>query len=199
MAVPPRKGLARPGRTGLETVEQGEDGDVHRVRRIARPIFEQLVEHLGELTAQADQSGRAHPQRRVGELAGPGALLLAVGRLCVPVMPAPLLPGGPAAVFAGLFVLGPGTPTPRVMIDILVFRRVADELRGRVIAATMTLFTVGMPAGTLGSGLLLDHLSPTAALAAIAGLLAVALPPATVGRTLRRSTWPEAARPDTAA
>ncbi|MFF1903352.1 hypothetical protein [Kitasatospora sp. NPDC058218] len=150
------------------------------------------------MTAQADQSGRAHPQRRVGELAGPGALLLAVGRLCVPVMPAPLLPGGPAVVFAGLFVLGLGTPTPRVMIDILVFRRVADELCGRAIAATMTLFTVGMPAGTLGSGLLLDHLSPTAALAAIAGLLAVAPPPATVGRTLRRSTWPEAARPDTA-
>ncbi|MFE2724998.1 MFS transporter [Kitasatospora sp. NPDC059327] len=133
---------------------------------------------------------------RLHRLAGPGVLLLAVAWLCVPVTLVPLLPGGPAVVFAGLFVVGLGVPTLRVMIDILVFRQVEDALRGRVIAATMTLFTLGMPAGMLGSGLLLDHLSPGAALAAIAGLLTAALLPATAGRTLRRSAWPVAARPD---
>ncbi|MFG3054484.1 MFS transporter [Kitasatospora sp. NPDC048239] len=121
---------------------------------------------------------------------GPGLLLLAVAWLGVPVLLVPLLPGGPVAVFAALFTMGLGTPALRVMIDVLVFRQTADELRGRVIAATMTLLTVGMPAGMLGSGLLLDHLSPGTALSVIAGLLAAALLPATVSRTLRRAVWP---------
>ncbi|MFF7586925.1 MFS transporter [Kitasatospora purpeofusca] len=129
--------------------------------------------------------------RRLHRLAGPGALLLAVSWLTAPVILAPLLPGGPATVFAGLFVVGLGVPTLRVMIDLLVFQQVPDALRGRVIAATMTMFTVGMPAGMVGSGLLLDHLSPAAALGTVAALLAAGLVPATAGRTLRRATWPE--------
>ncbi|MFJ4093760.1 MFS transporter [Kitasatospora sp. NPDC089913] len=129
--------------------------------------------------------------RRLHRLAGPGTLLLAVSWLTVPVVLAPLLPGGPATVFAGLFLVGLGVPTLRVMIDVLVFQQVPDALRGRVIAATMTMFTVGMPAGTVGSGLLLDRLSPAAALGTVAALLAAGLVPATAGRTLRRATWPE--------
>ncbi|MFB7673285.1 MFS transporter [Kitasatospora purpeofusca] len=129
--------------------------------------------------------------RRLHRLAGPGALLLAVSWLTVPVILAPLLPGGPATVFAGLFLVGLGVPTLRVMIDLLVFQQVPDALRGRVIAATMTMFTVGMPAGMVGSGLLLDHLSPAAALGTVAALLAASLVPATAGRTLRRATWPD--------
>ncbi|MFE6751347.1 MFS transporter [Kitasatospora purpeofusca] len=137
--------------------------------------------------------------RRLHRLAGPGALLLAVSWLTVPVILAPLLPGGPATVFAGLFLVGLGVPTLRVMIDLLVFQQVPDALRGRVIAATMTMFTVGMPAGTVGSGLLLDHLSPAAALGTVAALLAAGLVPATAGRTLRRAAWPEQAAARTAA
>ncbi|MFB8170136.1 MFS transporter [Kitasatospora purpeofusca] len=129
--------------------------------------------------------------RRLHRSAGPGALLLAVSWLTVPVILAPLLPGGPATVFAGLFLVGLGVPTLRVMIDLLVFQQVPDALRGRVIAATMTMFTVGMPAGMVGSGLLLDHLSPAAALGTVAALLAAGLVPATAGRTLRRATWPD--------
>ncbi len=129
--------------------------------------------------------------RRLHRLAGPGVLLLAVSWLTVPVILAPLLPGGPATVFAGLFLVGLGVPTLRVMIDLLVFQQVEDALRGRVIAATMTMFTVGMPAGMVGSGLLLDHLSPAAALGTVATLLAAGLVPATAGRTLRRATWPD--------
>ncbi|MFJ4793242.1 MFS transporter [Kitasatospora purpeofusca] len=129
--------------------------------------------------------------RRLHRLAGPGVLLLAVSWLTVPVILAPLLPGGPTTVFAGLFLVGLGVPTLRVMIDLLVFQQVEDALRGRVIAATMTMFTVGMPAGMVGSGLLLDHLSPAAALGTVAALLAAGLVPATAGRTLRRATWPD--------
>ncbi|MFD7576959.1 MFS transporter [Kitasatospora sp. NPDC059817] len=136
---------------------------------------------------------------RLHRLAGPGVLLLVVAWTAVPVSLAPLLPGGVVTVFAALFVVGIGVPALRVMLDLLVFRQVPDELRGRVIAATMTLLTAGMPAGTLGSGLLLDHLSPAVALTAISVLLAAALLPATVSRTLRRAAWPApqdpAARP----
>ncbi|MFF8771475.1 MFS transporter [Kitasatospora sp. NPDC015120] len=127
---------------------------------------------------------------RLHRTAGPGVLLLAVSWLTVPVLLAPLLPGGPVTVFAALFAVGLGIPTLRVMIDLLVFSRVPDALRGRVISATLTMFTVGMPAGTVGSGLLLDHLSPAAALGTVAALLATGLVPATAGRTLRRSGWP---------
>ncbi|MFJ9770056.1 MFS transporter [Kitasatospora sp. NPDC101157] len=130
---------------------------------------------------------------RLHRLAGPGVLLLAVAWTAVPVPLAPLLPGGAVTVFVALFVVGAGVPALRVMLDLLVFRQVPDELRGRVIAATVTLLTAGMPAGAFAAGLLLDHLSPAAALASIAGVLAAALLPATASRTLRRAAWPAAA------
>ncbi|MDQ0308945.1 putative MFS family arabinose efflux permease [Kitasatospora herbaricolor] len=127
---------------------------------------------------------------RLHRLAGPGALLLAVAWYVVPLFLAPLLPGGAVTVFAALFLMGLGVPALRVMIDILVFQQVAEELRGRVIAATMTLFTVGMPAGMFGSGVLLDHVTPGTALTVLALLLALGLLPATFDRTLCRAVWP---------
>ncbi|MGW3043283.1 MFS transporter [Kitasatospora sp. NPDC001159] len=130
---------------------------------------------------------------RLHRLAGPGVLLLAVAWTAVPVPLAPLLPGGAVTVFAALFVFGAGVPALRVMLDLLVFRQVPDQLRGRVIAATVTLLTAGMPAGAFAAGLLLDHFSPAVALAAIAGVLAAALVPATASRTLRRAVWPATA------
>ncbi|MFF2142675.1 hypothetical protein [Kitasatospora sp. NPDC058190] len=89
----------------------------------------------------------------------------------VPVPLAPLLPGGAVAVFVVLFAVGAGTPALRVMLDLLVFRQVPSRLRGRVIAATITLLTAGMPAGAFAAGLL----------------------PATASRTLRRAVRPAAA------
>jgi MFS family permease len=127
---------------------------------------------------------------RLHRLAGPGVLLLGVSWTAVPLFLAPLLPGGAVTVFAALLAMGLGVPALRVMIDLLVFQQVGEELRGRVIAATMTLFTLGMPAGLFGSGVLLDHVAPGAALAVMAGLLALALLPATFDRTLRRAVWP---------
>ncbi|MFJ7245892.1 MFS transporter [Kitasatospora sp. NPDC098652] len=130
---------------------------------------------------------------RLHRLAGPGVLLLAVAWIAVPVPLAPLLPGGAVTVFAALFLVGAGTPALRVMLDLLVFRQVPDRLRGRVIAATMTLLTAGMPAGSFAAGLLLDRFSPAVTLVAIAALLAAAQLPATASRTLRRAAWPTAA------
>ncbi|MFF4380596.1 MFS transporter [Kitasatospora sp. NPDC001547] len=127
---------------------------------------------------------------RLHRLAGPGVLLLAMGWITVLVPLATLLPGGTPTVFAALFVFGAGVPAMRVMLDLLVFRQVPDALRGRVIAATMTLLTAGMPAGTFLTGLLLDRSSPTAVLVAISALLAAALLVATASRTLRRAAWP---------
>ena len=127
---------------------------------------------------------------RLHRLAGPGVLLLGVAWTAVPLFLAPLLPGGAVTVFAALLAMGLGVPALRVMIDLLVFQQVGEELRGRVIGATMTLFTLGMPAGLFGSGVLLDHVAPGAALAVMAGLLALALLPATFDRTLRRAAWP---------
>ncbi len=127
---------------------------------------------------------------RLHRLAGPGMLLLGVAWTAVPLFLAPLLPGGAPTVFGALLLMGLGVPSLRVMIDLLVFQQVGEDLRGRVIAATMTLFTLGMPAGLLGSGVLLDHVAPGTALTVMAGLLALALLPATFDRALRRAAWP---------
>ncbi|MFI6448613.1 MFS transporter [Kitasatospora sp. NPDC050543] len=127
---------------------------------------------------------------RLHRLAGPGRLLLGVAWLCVPLLLAPLLPGGAVTVFAALAAVGLGVPALRVMIDLLVFQQVAEDLRGRVVAATMTVLMLGMPAGLLGSGLLLDHLAPAATLTVLAALLVAGLLPATHNRALRNAAWP---------
>ncbi|GAA0675476.1 MFS transporter [Kitasatospora atroaurantiaca] len=127
---------------------------------------------------------------RLHRLLGPGKLLLAVAWVCVPLFLVPLLPGGPVTVFVALAAMMLGIPSLRVMVDVLIFQRVPDELRGRVVAATMTVFMLGVPVGMLGSGLLLDHVPPAAALGLFAALLAAGLLPATLGRSLRRTEWP---------
>ncbi|GAA1263975.1 MFS transporter [Kitasatospora nipponensis] len=123
-------------------------------------------------------------------LAGPGRLLLAAAWLCVPLMLAPLLPGGPVVVFLALAAMNLAMPALRVMVDVLIFQQVPDAVRGRVIAVTMTTVMLGLPAGTMGSGLLLDRVAPGTALAVLAGLLALGLLPSTLSRALRTAAWP---------
>ncbi|MER5862295.1 MFS transporter [Kitasatospora sp. NPDC002040] len=125
----------------------------------------------------------------------PGVLLLLASWAMVPLVLAPSLLSGPTAFFLVLLVGSLGVPALRVMVDLLIFRQVADHLRGRVIAATMTLFVLGMPLGSFVSGLLLDHLRPATVLQLAAGCLALALLPATASRSLRRAQWPAAATP----
>ncbi|MFK4269803.1 MFS transporter [Streptomyces milbemycinicus] len=128
---------------------------------------------------------------RLHRLMGPGKLLIAASWLYVPpLLVLPLSSSSPVLVFFVLTVMLLSDPALDVMTDVLIFQQVPDELRGRVMAATFMLFTLGMPAGTLGSGLLLDFLSPDAVFTVLAVALAVALVPVTLNRTLWGSGWP---------
>ncbi|MFG2824287.1 MFS transporter [Kitasatospora sp. NPDC048365] len=127
---------------------------------------------------------------RLHKRLAPGALLLVVAWLAVPMFLLPALLGGPVVVFCSLAVMMLGVPALRVMVDVLIFQQVPDELRGRVIAATMTLLMVGMPIGTFVSGLLLDRFAAGPVLVALAALLGLGLLPSTLGRSLRGTSWP---------
>ncbi|MFJ1704593.1 MFS transporter [Kitasatospora sp. NPDC088346] len=128
--------------------------------------------------------------RRLHRLMLPGRLLVTVAWVTVPLFLVPTLAGGPVAVFVTLAAMMLGVPALRVMVDVLIFQQVPEDLRGRVIAATMTVFMLGIPAGTFGAGLLLDHLEPGTTLRLFAVLLAVALVPPTLSRALRSAQWP---------
>ncbi|OKJ17033.1 MFS transporter [Kitasatospora sp. CB01950] len=127
---------------------------------------------------------------RLHRALAPGALLLAVA------WSAPLLLGvlavaeGPFAVFGMLLVMSLGIPALRVMVDVLVFQQVPEAMRGRAMAATMTLLMAGLPVGTMTAGLLLDRLPATTVLLLLAALLAAGLLPLTLGRSLRGTGWP---------
>ncbi|MFE0464356.1 MFS transporter [Kitasatospora sp. NPDC058965] len=127
---------------------------------------------------------------RLRRAAGPGRLLLGAAWLCVPLTAAVLLPGGAPTVFVALALMNLAMPALRVMIDVLIFQQVPDELRGRVIAVTMTVLMAGIPAGTLVVGLLLDRLAPTTTLLVLAAALVVGLLPATCSKALRTARWP---------
>ncbi|MDW6056972.1 MFS transporter [Streptomyces sp. FXJ1.4098] len=127
---------------------------------------------------------------RLHRLMGPGKLLIAASWLYVPPLLVLPLSSSPVLVFFVLAVMLLSDPSLDVMTDVLIFQQVPDELRGRVMAATFMLFTLGMPAGTLGSGLLLDFLSPGAMFTLLAAVLVVALVPVTLNRTLWESGWP---------
>ncbi len=127
---------------------------------------------------------------RMHRLMRPGRLLLTATWACVPLLFAPLLPGGAITVFAALVLMLLTLPALRVMLDVLIFQRVDDALRGRVVSATMNLFMMGMPAGLLGSGLLLDHTNPAITFGALALMLTLTLIPATRNTALRASEWP---------
>ncbi|WP_457031220.1 MFS transporter [Kitasatospora sp. P5_F3] len=120
----------------------------------------------------------------------PGRLLLTVAWAVVPLLLAPALVSGPVALFLMLLVVSLGVPALRVMVDLLIFQQVPDALRGRVIAATMTLFMLGVPLGSFASGLLLGHLGPVVVLQLLAAVLAAALLPAGFNRPLRQALWP---------
>ncbi|WP_354641217.1 MFS transporter [Kitasatospora camelliae] len=129
--------------------------------------------------------------RRLHRMLAPGALQLTVAWTSVPLFLVPaVFDGGPVTVFAVLLLMMLGVPALRVMVDVLIFQRVPDALRGRVIAATMTAFMLGMPVGMFTAGLLLDHHAPGTVLTVFAAVLAAGLLPLTLGRSLRGTSWP---------
>ncbi|MFF2965022.1 MFS transporter [Streptomyces sp. NPDC057963] len=104
---------------------------------------------------------------------------------------------GPWWAAAVLFLLMLGVPAMRVLVDIVMFRQVPDEQRGRVVAAVMTLWGLGAAAGTLLVGVLLDFMSPLAILIAIAAALGMVFCLGLASGAFRAMAWPtEAAASD---
>jgi predicted MFS family arabinose efflux permease len=122
----------------------------------------------------------------------PGVLLLSITLLFVPVVALLAVPFGPWWVAGLLFVAMLGTPAARVLIDILVLRRAPVQQRGRVVAALMTLISLGVPVGLLGCGLLLQYLPAQVAMLTLAGLLAVGIGYSATRRELWTARWPAA-------
>ncbi|MFJ1796911.1 MFS transporter [Kitasatospora griseola] len=129
---------------------------------------------------------------RLHRTLAPGVLLLAVAWSAALLFLVPALAVGPVVVFAALAAMSLGVPALRVMLDVLVFQQVPEAMRGRAVAATMTLLMAGLPVGTMTAGLLLDHLPATTVLPLLAALLAAGLLPLTLGRSLRGTGWPKA-------
>jgi hypothetical protein len=121
----------------------------------------------------------------------PGVLLLAVCALYVPLLALIAVPFGPWWVAFLLFVAMLCVPAVRVAIDILVIRPAPAAMRGRVIAALMTLMGVGMPVGVAGCGLLLQFLPAQAAMLVLSGLLACAVAYCAARPQLWRARWPQ--------
>ncbi|MGW4648276.1 MFS transporter [Kitasatospora sp. NPDC004289] len=120
---------------------------------------------------------------------GPGVLALLVSGAMVPVLLVPYVSASPVVLFAALVLLALGVPALRVMLDLLVFQRVADEVRGRVIAASMTVLMLGVPLGMFLGGVLLDHFAARTVLGGVAAVLAVALLGMAAPRRLRTAGW----------
>ncbi len=121
----------------------------------------------------------------------PGVLLLAACTLCVPLFALIALPHGPWYVAFLVFLVMLSMPAVRVAIDILVIRPAPPAMRGRVIAALMTMMGLGMPIGLAGCGLLLQYLPAQTAMLVLAGALAVAVTYGSSRRELWQARWPQ--------
>ncbi|ADH67172.1 MFS transporter [Nocardiopsis dassonvillei] len=120
----------------------------------------------------------------------PGGVMLAVGGSTVLLIALFAVPWGPWWLAALLFLLTVGVPAMRILVDLLIFRQVSDEIRGRVIAAAMTLYGVGGAVGMAGAGLLLEFLRPGHAVLTLAAVLAVCVLLAFAHRGFRTMAWP---------
>jgi predicted MFS family arabinose efflux permease len=127
----------------------------------------------------------------VHRLLAPGMLLLAVGASQVLVLLALAVPAGPWWAGAACLGYGLGIPSIRVLMDILIVRRIPDAERGRALSGVFTLFGLVVPVAMLCSGLLLQYLSPTVTLAALAGTLSVSMGLSATRRAVRRAEWPD--------
>jgi MFS family permease len=121
----------------------------------------------------------------------PGALMILVASLLVPLIALLAVPFGPWWMAGLLFVAMLGVPSVRVLIDVLILRQAPPAERGRVVAAVMTLLTIGMPAGLALNGLLLQYLSAQTAVLIQAGLLGVAVLIGASRPEVWKARWPE--------
>jgi MFS family permease len=121
---------------------------------------------------------------------GPGALMLGMCLLWVPVFVLLSIPFGPWWAAGLLFVALLCMPVVQVAGDVLVIQEAPAEQRGRVVAAAMTLLGLGIPAGIAGCGLLLQYVPPQAAMLILAAILAVGVGYCSTKRALWRAQWP---------
>jgi predicted MFS family arabinose efflux permease len=121
----------------------------------------------------------------------PGVLLLSVCTLWIPLFALIAVPLGPWWVAFLLFAAMLCVPAIRVAIDILVIRRAPAPVRGRVIAALMTLISLGVPVGMAGCGLLLQYLRAQAAMLVLAAILLAAVAYCSARKDLWQARWPD--------
>ncbi len=121
----------------------------------------------------------------------PGVLLIGFVSILAPVVAALGIPWGPWWMAAVLMCAGLGMPALHVLVDVLIFRQVPDEERGRVIAAVITLFGLGMPVGSAAAGLLLQFFGAPHAMFVLAGALVLCAGFAGTRRELRTARWPD--------
>jgi MFS family permease len=129
----------------------------------------------------------------------PGVLLLSLCTLWVPLFALIAVPLGPWWVAFLLFAAMLCVPAVRVAIDILVIRPAPAQVRGRVVAALMTLMSLGVPAGIAGCGLLLQYLRPQAAMLVLAAILLASVVYCSARRELWQARWPDDDHPRTGA
>lgn len=125
----------------------------------------------------------------------PGWLMIGVVAVETPLVACLGVPLGPWWMAAVLACVGLVIPAVEILVDVLIFRQVPDEQRGRVIAAVMTLFGIGMPVGTALAGFLLEYLGAQRAVFVLAGVLALCAGYAVSRRELRGARWPQPSSP----
>jgi MFS family permease len=120
----------------------------------------------------------------------PGVVMLIPCLTFAPAVVLLALPFGPWWVAAILFTVNLGVPAALVALDIVVVRQAPAQQRGRVVAALVTVITLGAPAGMLGCGLLLQYLPAQTAMLILAAVLAVGLSYCATRRAIWQAPWP---------
>jgi MFS family permease len=157
---------------------------------------------LRDQAVSSTQIGLALGAAAIGGLAGaalirplhklrPGALMILVASVLVPLLALLAVPFGPWWMAGLLFIAMLGVPSVRVLLDVLILRQAPPAERGRVVSAVMTLLTLGMPAGLALTGLLLQYLSAQTAVLIQAGLLGVAVLIGAIRPEVWQARWPE--------
>jgi predicted MFS family arabinose efflux permease len=168
------------------------------------PLSLVVIYRLREQGTSSWAIGAALSGAAIGGLAGAGLVRFLHARfrpgtllICIVAAEAPLLAliglvHGPWAIGAVLILAMLGIPALSVLLDVLIFRQVPDQQRGRTITATMTVLGLGIPLGAGAVGLLLQALGGAGAMTALASVLALAAAWAAGQRDLRKAQWPSA-------
>ncbi|MEV6602296.1 MFS transporter [Actinoplanes sp. NPDC051346] len=170
---------------------------------VTAPLILIVVVLLSRTGAPATVVGLTSMGLALGGLAGtllvkplhrafsPGSLMLLLGFTAVAFIASLALPWGPWWIGTALFLLGLGGPSMRVLVDVLIFRQIPDDQRGRAFTGFMTVLGAGASLGVFSSGMLLEHLPGAGAVVLLAGVLALTVAWAASDRRIRRARWPE--------